>query len=86
MRSAFVAQLLWDMAKFYDKVGLPILCEELKKRAYPPELMVLGFFVHSAPNSLRVGTCFGPVVHACSSSILADRQQSVSWVRGLLWN
>ena len=85
MRSAFVGHLPWDMAKFYDKVRLPVLCEELKKSSYPPEIMVLGFFVHSAPKILKVGTCFGPVVHSCSSSILAGFQQSVSWARGLLW-
>ena len=78
MRSAFVAQLLWGMAKFNDKVRLPIIGERLRKRDYPQELMVLGFSVHSAPKILRVGTCFGPVVHSCSNSILAGCQRSVS--------
>ena len=32
MRQAEVAHLLWDMAKFYDKVRLPVLCKELPKR------------------------------------------------------
>ena len=67
----WVGHLLWDMAKFYDSVRLPILTEELIERDYPPELMVLGFLVHAGPRFLKVGTCFGPIVHSCRSSILA---------------
>ena len=75
MRSAKVTHLLWDMAKCYDNVRLPVLCEELTKRNYPPELMVLGFFVHAAPRILRVGSSFGPIVHDCGNSMLAGCQQ-----------
>ena len=80
-----VISVLWDMAKLYDMVQLPVLCEELAKRSYPQELLVPGCIVHAAPNSLRVGNSFGPTVSECSNSILAGDQQSVSWTRGLLW-
>ena len=35
---------------------------------------------------LRVGKCFGPVLHSCESSMLAGCQLSVSWARGLLYD
>ena len=47
--------------------------------------MVLGFLVHAGPRVLKVGTCYGPVVHSCRNSILAGDQQSVSWTRALLF-
>ena len=44
------------MKKCYDSVRLRILAEELIKRDYPPELMVLGFLVHAGPRVLlKVG-------------------------------
>ena len=83
-RGAQVGNLRWDMKEFYDSVQLPILCEALLKHDYPPELMVLGFFAHTAPRILKVGTCLGPVVNSCGRSMLAGDQQSVSWARALL--
>ena len=73
------------MAKFYDFIDLTILCQELIKRNFPKPLMVTGFFVHAAPRILRVGKCFGPVIHSCGKSILAGCQLSCSFARGMLW-
>ena len=70
--------------KIHDSVQLPILCEPLLKPECPSELMVLGFFAHTAPRVLKVGTASGPVVHSCGRSMLAGDQQSVSWTRALL--
>ena len=78
MRGAWVGHLLWDLAKFYDSVQLNILGEDLIKRDYPPEFMVLGFFVHAAPRILKVCPSLGPIVHRCRNSILAGDHQSVS--------
>ena len=50
------------MKKFYDSVKLHILCEALLQHEYPPELMVLGYFTHTAPRILKVGKSLGPVV------------------------
>ena len=85
-RDAHIGHLLWDQRKFYDSVRLPTLCEELLKREYPRELLVLGYLAHAAPRILKVGSSLGPVITHCSNSILAGDQQSVSWSRGLLWD
>ena len=85
VRGAHVGHELWDMAKFYDSIDLTILCQELIKRNLPKPLMLTGFFVHAAPRILRVGKCFGPVIHSCGKSILAGCQLSCSFARGMLW-
>ena len=40
IRGAGVGHELWDMAKFYDSIELPILCQELIDRGFPKPLMV----------------------------------------------
>ena len=50
-----VGHLLRDMEKFYDSVDLAILAEELIRRNYPTELLVLGILAHAAPRILKVG-------------------------------
>ena len=75
-RGAWIGHLLWDMAKFYDSVHLPTLCNELAKREFPKALLVVGFFVH-----VRLA-CLGwaSVSNQCST---AARAQCLLGVRSL---
>ena len=79
------ALLAWDMDKFYDSIDFGILAEELIKRNFPPELMILGTLAHQAPRVLKVGTCISEPIESTGNSILAGCQCSVSFARGLLW-
>ena len=79
------ALLAWEMDKFYDSIDFGILAEELIKRNFPPELMILGTLAHQAPRVLKVGTCISEAIVSTGNSILAGCQSSVSFARGLLW-
>ena len=63
-----------------------MLLERLEDRCYPGALLAIGFTVHSAPRIFSVGPSLSDSVEGFGRSILAGDLQSVSFVRGLLYD
>ena len=81
LRGKFVCQLLWDVAKFFDSVGIPLLIDRAEQLRFPLDQLVLGMQAHRAPRVLRVNGCCAEPIPATGVSILAGCTLSTSLSR-----
>ncbi len=58
LRGKFVGQMLWDIAKFFDSLPVPLLISRAEALDFPSDQLVLGMQAHRAPRVLRrANTC-----------------------------
>ena len=53
LRGWSVVQLLWDVAKFFDCIDIPLLIQRAEEQGFPIDQLVLGMQMHRAPRVLR---------------------------------
>eukprot|EP00973_Karenia_brevis_P091927 12409883-Karenia_brevis.AAC.1 len=82
----WVLHLLWDMRKFFDSVRVSVLVSRLRQLDFPMHAFFLGAVAHKAPRILQVGPTLSDVISGTGRSIVAGCVQSVSWIRGLMYN
>ncbi len=79
-----VAQLLWDVAKFFDSLNIPLLIERAEELNFPIDQLVLGMQAHRAPRVLRVDGCCAEAIPATGVSVLAGCSLSTSLSRAFV--
>ena len=79
-----VGQMLWDVAKFFDSLDVPILIERAEGLGFPLDQLTLAMQMHRAPRALRAAGTYGPVIEATGVSILAGCTTSTSLSRAFL--
>ncbi len=84
LRGKFVAQMLWDMAKFFDSLDIPELLARCEELDFPTDQLVLAMQVHRAPRALRAAGSYGDPIEETGASILAGCTLSTSLSRGFL--
>ena len=84
LRGKSVGELLWDVAKFFDSLDVPLLIQRAEKLDFPIDQLVLGMQVHRAPRVLKADGCFGEPVEATGVSVLAGCSLSTSLSRAFL--
>ena len=80
-----VAQILWDMEKFYDLLNPGVMAKLALQLEYPVVPLYLGLLVHRAARVLSLKGCFSEP-HLPETSILAGCFQSVAWSRCFLYD
>ncbi len=84
LRGKFVGQLLWDLAKFFDSLNIPLLIKRAEELHFPIDQLVLGMQAHRAPRVLRVNGCCAEPIAATGASILAGCTLSTSLSRAFV--
>ena len=79
-----VGMLLWDVAKSFDSLDVPLLIERAEELNFPLDQLTLGLQVHRAPRALRAEGCFGLPIASTGVSILAGCTLSTSISRAYL--
>ena len=84
LRGKFVGQMLWDIAKFFDSLGIPQLISRAEELDFPSDQLVLGMQAHRAPRVLRVDGCCAEPITATGVGILAGCTLSTSLSRAFV--
>jgi hypothetical protein len=80
-----VANLLWDMEKFYDLMMPEVVAKFGIKHHYPATELHMGMLVHTSARTIKQRKCYSKIVIP-DRSIIAGCLQSVAWTRLYLYD
>ena len=71
LRGKVVVQILWDVAKYFDSINIPVLIQRCEEIGFPFDQLALAMQNHRAPRVLQSGGCCADPIVATGVSILA---------------
>ena len=80
-----VAEILWDMEKFYDLLEPAVMARLALRLEYPVVPLYMGLLIHRAARVIRLSGSYSEFVMP-ARSILAGCTQSVAWTRCFLYD
>ena len=81
-----VVQVLFDIAKFYDSIHLPILIRKALALGYPAIPLHMAIMNHMAARLISANGSYSNYIMPSDTSILAGCTQSTCWAKCLLYD
>ena len=86
LRGKVVVQILWDVAKYFDSINVPLLMPRCEAISFPIDQLTFAMQYHRAPRVLQTVGCCADPIEATGVSILGGCTFSTSLSRGFLYN